>query len=154
MFPFLDLKAQYAAIRDEVERAVCETLDSQQFILGPQVEAFEREIAQWNSSGAAIGCASGTDALLLALMALGVGPSDEVITTPFTFVATLTSILRLGAKPVFVDIDPETFNLDPTKLERAITSRTRAILPVHLFGCPADLAPMIAASGRAGNSDY
>ncbi|MBV8552851.1 MAG: DegT/DnrJ/EryC1/StrS family aminotransferase [Acidobacteriaceae bacterium] len=143
---FLDLKAQFASIRDELTKRVLEVLESQRFILGPEVEAFEREIAAWNSSRAAVACASGSDALLLGLMALGICPGDEVITTPFTFVATVGSIVRLGAKPVFVDIEPETFNLDPQKVEQAITSRTRAIIPVHLFGCPANLDPILAVA--------
>jgi dTDP-4-amino-4,6-dideoxygalactose transaminase len=142
-FPFLDLKAQFTSIEHEVVDSVLKTLKTQQFILGPEVEAFESEIAAWNSSRAAIACASGSDALLLALMALGIGPGDEIITTPFTFVATVTAIVRLGATPVFVDIDPDTFNLDPAKIESVVTSRTRAILAVHLFGCPADLKPLL-----------
>ena len=142
-FPFLDLKAQFRSIEDEVVQSVLKTLEAQQFILGPEVEAFENEIAAWNSSRAAIACASGSDALLLALMALDIGPGDEVITAPFTFVATVTAIVRLGATPVFVDIDPHTFNLDPEKIESVVTSRTRAILAVHLFGCPADLTPLL-----------
>ena len=143
MFPFLDLKAQYESIQEEIEAAVAETLASGQFVLGPQVRAFETEIARWNASRFAVGCASGSDALLVALMALDVGPGDEVITAPFTFVATLTAILRLGAKPVFADIDPVTFNLDPEQVRGAVTSRTRVILPVHLYGYPADLAPIM-----------
>lgn len=146
VFPFLDLKAQFESIRGEITDRVLRLLEKQQFILGPEVEAFESEIAAWNSSRAAISCASGSDAVLLALMALEIGPGDEVITTPFTFVATVGSIARLGATPVFVDIDADTFNLDPSKLERAITSRTRAIVPVHLFGCPADLNPLLAVA--------
>jgi histidinol-phosphate/aromatic aminotransferase/cobyric acid decarboxylase-like protein len=113
LFPFLDLKAQYAHIRDEVETAVTRVLESQQFILGPEVSALEQELVATLNTQFAIGCASGSDALLLALMALEIGPRDEVITPPFTFVATAGSIARLGAIPVFVDIDPDTFNLDP-----------------------------------------
>jgi dTDP-4-amino-4,6-dideoxygalactose transaminase len=142
-FPFLDLKAQFASIGDEVTSRVVDVLKSQHFILGPEVEAFEKEIAAWNSSQSAVACASGSDALLLALMALEIGPGDEVITTPYSFVATVGCIARLGAKPVFVDIDPDTFNIDPTRLEGAITSATRAILPVHLFGCPVDLDAIV-----------
>jgi dTDP-4-amino-4,6-dideoxygalactose transaminase len=134
LFPFLDLKAQYAQIRDEVETAVTRVLESQQFILGPEVSALEQELVAALNAHFAIGCASGSDALLLALMALEIGPGDEVVTPPFTFVATAGSIARLGATPVFVDIDPDTFNLDPAKLAATITSRTRAIMPVHLFG--------------------
>jgi dTDP-4-amino-4,6-dideoxygalactose transaminase len=142
-FPFLDLKAQFRSIEDEVVDSVLKTLKTQQFILGPEVEAFEHEIAAWNSSRAAIACASGSDAILLGLMALDIGPGDEVITTPFTFVSTVTAIARVGATPVFVDIDPDTFNLDAAKIEGVVSSRTRAILAVHLFGCPADLKPLL-----------
>jgi dTDP-4-amino-4,6-dideoxygalactose transaminase len=142
-FPFLDLKAQFRSIEHEVVDRVLKTLNTQQFILGPEVEAFENEIAAWNSSRAAIACASGSDALLLALMALRIGSGDEVITTPFTFVSTVTAIARVGATPVFVDIDPDTFNVDPAKIEAVVNSRTRAILAVHLFGCPADLGPLL-----------
>ncbi len=143
-FPFVDLEAQYESIREELNEAVLRTLASQKYILGPDVAAFEEEIAEWNGSRFAIGCASGSDALLLALMALEIGPGDEVITTPFTFVATLTAILRVGAKPVFVDIDPATFNIDPGAIEAAITPRTKAIIPVHLFGLAADLDPILS----------
>jgi len=144
--PFVDLEAQFRLVRDEILGSVVHILEKQQFILGPEVEAFENEMAAWNSSRAAVACASGSDALLLALMALEIGPGDEVITTPFTFVATAGSIARIGATPVFVDINPDTFNVDAAKVESAITSRTRAILPVHLFGCPTDLAPMLACA--------
>jgi dTDP-4-amino-4,6-dideoxygalactose transaminase len=142
-FPFFDLAAQYDTIRDEVTEAVLRTLESQKFILGPEVAAFEKEIAEWNSSRFAIGCASGSDALLLALMALDIQPGDEVITTPFTFVATVGAIVRLGAKPVFVDIDPATYNLAPALLAPAITPRTKAVIPVHLFGLAADMDPIL-----------
>ena len=149
-FPFLDLKAQFASIRDEVYEAVRRVLDSQHFILGPEVAAFEQEVGNYLGCKFAIGCASGSDALLLALMALSIGPGDEVITVPFTFVATAGSIALLGAIPVFVDIDPKTYNLDPTKLERAITSKTKAILPVHLFGLPAEMDSILQIAGRHG----
>ena len=148
--PLLDLKAQYATIREEIEpivRAVCE---SQWFILGPEVEAFEREAAAYCRCADAVGVSSGTDALLLALMAEGVGPGDEVVTTPYTFFSTAGSIARLRARPVFVDIDPVTFNLDPAAAAAAITDRTRALLPVHLFGQGADLALLLAAAARKG----
>jgi len=138
-FPFLDLQAQFAGIRAEILAAVIRVLESQHFILGPDVEVLEREIARLVGCQFAIGCASGSDALLLALMALEIGPRDEVITTPFTFVATAGSIARLGARPVFVDIDSTDLNLDPSEVLKAITSRTRAIMPVHLFGFPADM---------------
>lgn len=150
LFPFLDLKAQYAGIRPEIEAAVNRVLQSQHFILGPEVEQLEAELARYVGAQFAIGCASGSDALLLALMALEMNPGDEVITPPFTFVATAGSIARLGVKPVFVDIDPETFNLDPGKLEGAITSRTRAIMPVHLFGLAANMDPILEIAARRG----
>src|SRR6266481_4562234 len=148
--PFFDLKGQYAQIRDEVEAAVARVFASQHFVYGPEVAQFEEEIAAYTGAQFAIGCASGSDALLLALMALGVGPGDEVITPPFTFVATAGSVARLGARPVFVDIDPVTFNLDPKKIECAITPRTRAILPVDLFGLIADMEPILEIAGKHG----
>jgi dTDP-4-amino-4,6-dideoxygalactose transaminase len=149
-FPFLDLKVQYAEIRQEVLNAVTRVLESQHFILGPEVEAFEKEVTALTACSHAVGCASGSDALILALLALEIGRGDEVITTPFTFVASAGSVARVGAKPVFVDIDPETFNISPKAIERAITSRTKAILPVHLFGLPADMNEInaIAVSHR------
>lgn len=139
LFPFLDLKAEYATMKADIRAAVDKVLESQQFIMGPDVKQLEAEIAAFVGSAFAIACASGSDALLLALMALGVDSGDEVITPPFTFVATAGSISRLKAKPVFVDIDRETYNLDATCLEAAITSRTKAIMPVHLFGLPAEM---------------
>jgi dTDP-4-amino-4,6-dideoxygalactose transaminase len=145
-FPFLDLKAQFVGIRDEVLEAVTRVLESQHFILGPEVKQLEEEIAGKLGAKYAIGCASGTDALTLALMAAGIGPGDEVITTPFSFVATAGSIVQVGAKPVFVDIQPVSFNLDPSELEPAVTQKTRAILPVHLFGLPADMDPILAVA--------
>jgi dTDP-4-amino-4,6-dideoxygalactose transaminase len=138
-FPFLDLRAEYAIMKDEIQAAVARVLESQQFIMGPEVGKLEAEIAALVGCRYAIGCASGSDALLLVLMALGVDSGDEVIAPPFTFVATAGSISRLKAKPVFVDIDRETYNLDWKKLEAAITARTKAILPVHLFGLPAEM---------------
>jgi dTDP-4-amino-4,6-dideoxygalactose transaminase len=137
--PFLDLKAQFGEIRDEILDVVTRVLESQQFILGPEVEALEREVAEYVGVEFAIGCASGSDALLLAQMAIGIEPEDEVITSPFTFGATAGSIARLNARPVFVDIHPDTFNFDERQLEAAITSRSRAIMPVHLFGLPANM---------------
>jgi dTDP-4-amino-4,6-dideoxygalactose transaminase len=138
-FEFLDLKAQFASIREEVMAAITRVMESQHFILGPEVARFEEEVAAKLGSKHAVGCASGTDALILALMAAKIGPGDEVITTPFSFVATAGSIALVGAKPVFVDIDPASFNIDPQKIEAAITPKTRAIMPVHLFGLPADM---------------
>jgi dTDP-4-amino-4,6-dideoxygalactose transaminase len=139
LFPFLDLKAEYATMKEDIRAAIDRVLESQQFIMGPEVKQLEAEIAAFIGSSLALGCASGSDALLLVLMALGVDSGDEVITPPFTFVATAGSIARLKAKPVFVDIDRETYNLDATRLEAAITSRTKAIMPVHLFGLPAEM---------------
>jgi dTDP-4-amino-4,6-dideoxygalactose transaminase len=139
LFPFVDLKAQFATIGTEVLTSVTSVLARQHFILGCEVEALENEIADLVGCRFAIGCASGSDALLLSLMALGIGNGDEVITTPFTFVATAGSIARLQARPVFVDIDPISYNMDTNQLKRAITPRTRAIIPVHLFGLPADM---------------
>ena len=139
MMPFLDLKAQFANIQQEVVDAVKRTLDTQQFILGPEVEAFEKEFSELTGCRYSIGCASGSDALILALLALEIGPGDEVITTPFTFFASAGSIARVGAKPVFVDIDPQTFNICPHAVKNAITPRTKAIIPVHLFGLSADM---------------
>jgi dTDP-4-amino-4,6-dideoxygalactose transaminase len=146
--PFLDLKAQFAEIREEVVDAVMRVLESQNFILGPEVEALEQEIADYVGVKFAIGCASGSDALLLAQMAIGIEPGDEVITSPFTFGATAGAIARLKAKPVFVDIHPETFNLDEQQLEAAITPRTRAIMPVHLFGLPAMMDVILEVASK------
>jgi dTDP-4-amino-4,6-dideoxygalactose transaminase len=137
--PLLDLRAQFQTIRGEVMAAVERVFESQQFILGPEVEAFERDAAEYCGAKHAIGCGSGSDALLLALTALGVGPDDEVVTVAFTFFATASSITRLGARAVFVDVSPDDFNIDPDLIERAITPRTKAILPVHLFGQCAEM---------------
>lgn len=145
-FDFLDLKAQFAAIRGEVMEAVARVMESQQFVLGPEVALFEEEFAAKFGVKHAVGCASGTDALVLALMAAGIGAGDEVITSPFSFFATAGAIALVGARPVFVDIDPATFNIDPGKIDAAITSSTRAIIPVHLFGLPADLDPIVAVA--------
>ena len=146
--PFLDLKAQFGEIRDELAGVVTRVLESQHFILGPEVDALESEIADYIGVRFAVGCASGSDALLLAQMAIGVGPEDEVITSPFTFGATAGSIARMGARPVFVDIQPETFNFDEQQLEAAITPRSRAIMPVHLFGLPANMDAVLEIAGR------
>jgi dTDP-4-amino-4,6-dideoxygalactose transaminase len=137
--PLLDLKAQYRSIKAELLSAMEAVCEEQGFVLGPRVADFEKAMAQYVGSRHAIGCASGSDALLLSLMALGVKAGDEVITVPFTFFATAGAISRLGAKPVFVDIQPDTFNIDPDQIERAITPRTKAIIPVHLFGQCADM---------------
>ena len=146
--PLLDLKAQYATIREEIRAAVERVLESQQFVLGPEVEAFEREIAAYSRCRYGIGVSSGTDALLVALMAIDIRPGDEIITSPYTFFASVGSIARLGARPVFVDIDPLTYNLDPTRIEAAITLRTRAIIPIHLFGQIADMDPVLEIAAR------
>ncbi|MGB8508823.1 MAG: DegT/DnrJ/EryC1/StrS family aminotransferase, partial [Pyrinomonadaceae bacterium] len=132
--PLLDLSAQHATLREDLSAAICRVLDSQQFILGEDVRLLETEIARYTQTRYAVGCASGSDALLLALMALDVRAGDEVITTPYSFFATAGSIARLGAVPRFVDIEPRTYNLDPAQIEAAITPRTRAVMPVHLYG--------------------
>ena len=149
-FDFLDLRAQFASIREEVMAAVTRVFESQYFILGPEVKLFEEEVAAKLGAKFAVGCASGTDALILSLMAAGIGPGDEVITTPFSFIATAGSIAHVGATPVFVDIDPITFNINPSLIAPAITPKTRAIMPVHLFGLPADLAPILEAASANG----
>jgi dTDP-4-amino-4,6-dideoxygalactose transaminase len=149
-FPLVDLKAQYRSIKPEVDAAIQRVMDSQHFILGPEVEGFEKEVADYCGTRFAIACASGSDALLLALMGLEVGAGDEVVTIPFTFVATAGAIARLGARPVFVDIDPLSYNLDAAKLEAAITSKTKAIIPVHLFGMSADMEAIMRIANRRG----
>jgi dTDP-4-amino-4,6-dideoxygalactose transaminase len=146
--PLLDLKAQYATIRDEVLAAVAEVLDSQVCIMGPKVAELEQRVATLSGCQFAVGVSSGTDALLATLMALGIGPGDEVITTSFTFFATAGCIARTGALPVFVDIDPRTYNIDPSKIEAAITERTKAIIPVHLFGQMCDMDSIMEIAAR------
>jgi dTDP-4-amino-4,6-dideoxygalactose transaminase len=148
--PLLDLQAQYAPIRDEVLAAVTRICDSQRFIMGAEVTAFEREIAALIGVNHAVAVSSGTDALLAALMAIGVGPGDEVVTSTYSFFATAGTIARLRARPVFVDIDPVTYNIDPALVAAAITPRTRAILPVHLFGLCVDMDPLLEIAARAG----
>ncbi len=140
----LDLQRQYEPIKTEVLASIKEVFDSKQFILGPKVSELETQVAQYCQTKHAIGVSSGTDALIIALMALDIGPGDEVITTPFTFFATAGSISRVGATPVFVDIDPITYNINPSLIEEKITSKTKAIMPVHLFGQMADMAPIMA----------
>jgi dTDP-4-amino-4,6-dideoxygalactose transaminase len=132
--PILDLKVQYAAIKDEITQAINKVCESQAFALGPAVAEFEKNVAAYCNSNHAIGVSSGTDALLVSLMALGLKPGDEVITTPFSFFATAGCIVRIGARPVFVDVDPESYNIDPAGIEEKISEKTRAIIPVHLFG--------------------
>jgi dTDP-4-amino-4,6-dideoxygalactose transaminase len=146
--PFLDLKAQYLSIKPEIDAAVQNILDTTQFVLGDEVAAFEREFAAYSGAKHGIAVNSGTSALHLALLAAGVGPGDEVITIPFTFVATVSAICYAGAKPVFVDIDPISFTMDPLQLERAITPRTKAILPVHLYGQMADMDAILVIAQR------
>ncbi len=141
--PLLDLKAQYASLRLEIVPAVEAVLESQTFINGPQVGQLEEEVARYSACAAAVGVSSGTDALLCSLMALEIGTGDEVITTPYTFFATAGSITRVGARPVFVDIDPVTFNLDVSRVDDAVSEQTRAILPVHLFGQTAEMDPLL-----------
>ena len=148
--PLLDLKEQNATLRPGIEVALGRVLDSNGFILGGEVAELEKELARYCGVKYAIGCASGSDAILLALMALGVGPGDEVITTPYSFFATVSSITRLGAVPVFVDIDPITYNLDAGQVEAKITSKTKAIEPVHLYGQCSDMAALLAIAEKHG----
>jgi len=143
MIPMVDLQRQYKTLKADIDAAIQNVLDSAQFILGPNVAQLEKEIAAYHGVPHAIGIASGTDALLLSLRACGIGAGDEVITTPFTFIATAEVISLLSATPVFVDIRPETFNIDPDKIEEKITKKTKAVIPVHLFGHPADMDPIV-----------
>lgn len=141
--PLVDLKAQYAALRFEIDVALSRVLDHAEFILGREVSTFESAFARYTGTADCVGVASGTAALKLALLALGVGPGDEVVTAAHTFIATAEAISLVGARPVFADIDEETFTLDPTSVERALTSRTRALIPVHLYGQPVDMDPLL-----------
>ncbi len=146
--PLLDLKIQNEALRPEIDEAIKKVLDSNGFILGSEVQDLEKELADYCQTGFAVGCASGTDALLLALMAFDIGAGDEVITTPYSFFATGSSVTRLGATPVFVDIDPKTYNLDVSQIEAKVTEKTKAIQPVHLYGQCADMEPLLEISEK------
>src|SRR5436190_21143943 len=163
--PLLDLQAQYAPIREEVLAAITRVCDSQRFIMGPEIASLERELAALIGVNHAVAVSSGTDAILLALMALGIGPGDEVITTTYSFFATAGCIARLGAKPVFADIETVSFNIDPMLVEEAITEKTKAIMPVHLYGQVADMEailrigrkfkiPVIEDAAQAIGSEY
>lgn len=148
--PLLDLRAQYKTIEPEVRAAIDTVLESQYFIMGPQVKSLEEKVAKYTNCKHAIACASGSDALLLALMAMDIRPGDEVITTPYTFFATAGAIARLNARTVFVDVDPRTYNIDPNLIEKAVTSKTRAIIPVHLYGQSADMDPIMETAKHHG----
>jgi dTDP-4-amino-4,6-dideoxygalactose transaminase len=150
MIPFVDLKAQYLSIKDEIDSAVLNVLESTQFVLGKEVVELEKEFAAYCSADHGIAVNTGTSALHVAMLAAGIGPGDEVITVPFTFVATVAAIVYTGATPVFVDIDPVSYTIDVTKIESAITERTKAILPVHLYGQPADMEPILEIAQRHG----
>ena len=148
--PLLDLQAQYRPLRDQILAAMTRVADSQRFIMGPEIDALEQELARMLGIRHAIAVSSGTDAVLLALMALGIGADDEVITPTYSFFATAGAVVRLGARPILVDIDPVTFNVDPDQIARAVTPRTKAIVPVHLFGQSAELDPIVRTAERAG----
>jgi dTDP-4-amino-4,6-dideoxygalactose transaminase len=148
--PLLDLRKQYATLRNEILRVTAEVYETQGFILGPRVEAFEKAVAAYVGARHAIGMSSGTDAQLAVMMALGIGPGDDVVTSPYTFFASAGAVARVGARPVFVDIEAGTFNLDPSKLERALTPKTKLIQPVHLYGQCADMDPIRDVANRKG----
>src|SRR5437016_7356067 len=148
--PLLDLKAQYATIRDQVRAGVDRVFESQQFVLGPETLALEEEIARYSQTKFAVGCASGSEALLLALQSCGVGAGHEVITSPFTFLCTASAITRLGARPVFVDIDERTYTIDPSRVADAITGKTKALVPVHLYGQCAEMDRLIELTSQRG----
>jgi len=150
MIPIIDLKAQYQSLKADIDSAVERVLTNASYILGPEVEAFEKEFAAYCESNTAIGTSSGTSALHMAMLGLGVKPADEVITVPFTFIATVSAIDYSNAAPVFVDIDPNTYTMDPTQLERAITPKTKLIVPVHLYGQPADMDPILSIAKKYG----
>ncbi|MGC1453463.1 MAG: aminotransferase class I/II-fold pyridoxal phosphate-dependent enzyme, partial [Candidatus Sulfotelmatobacter sp.] len=146
--PYLDLKAQYQRIKPEIDAAIARVLDSGQFVLGTEVAEFEQEFAAYCGTAECVALNSGTSALHLALLAVGVGPGDEVITVPFTFVASVAAVVYAGARPVLADIDPRSFTMDPAAIEAMITPRTKAILPVHLYGQPADMDPIMEVARR------
>jgi dTDP-4-amino-4,6-dideoxygalactose transaminase len=146
----VDVVGQYHKIKKEIDETALRVIGSGQYILGKEVSEFENETAHYLNVKHAVGCASGTDALMVAMMALGIGQGDEVVTTPFTFAATVETIVLLGARPIYVDIDPKTFNLDPSKVEAAITKRTKAIIPVHLYGQSVDMDPLVNTANRHG----
>lgn len=148
--PLFDMQRQYAELKSEILSAIGRVCDSGKFVLGPECEAFEQEAAAYCGTPVAVACASGSDALLLALMAYGVGAGDEVIVPSFTFFATASSVWRLGAKPVFADIDPRTFNLDPAAVEAVVTTSTKAVIPVHLYGQCAEMGPLLKIAERSG----
>ncbi len=150
MIPMVDLKTQYALLKDEIDAGLHEALNHCAFVLGPNVRAFEKEAAEYLGVKHAIGVANGTEALHLALLAAGIGEGDEVITSAFTFIATAEAIRYVGAKPIFADIDPKTFNIAPETIEAAITAKTKAVMPVHLFGQPCDMAGIQAICDRRG----
>ena len=147
--PMVDLKGQYLTLKQEIDAAILEALGETRFILGPNVQAFEQETADYLGVKHAVSCASGTDALHLALLAAGIGEGDEVITTAFTFIATAEAIRYVGATPVFVDIQPDSLNIDPDRIREAITPKTRAIIPVHIFGQAAEMDQIMAIAGAA-----
>ena len=148
--PLLDLKRQHAALREELRAALERVLDSQQFIMGEDVRLLESELARYTGAGHAVGCGSGSDALLLALLALDVGAGAEVVTAPFTFFATAGAVVRAGARPVFVDIEPRAYNIDPARIDEALTERTRAVIPVHLYGQMAAMGEILGVAGKRG----
>jgi len=150
MIPYLDLKAQYRSIKPEIDRAVSDVLDSAHYVLGPDVAGFEEAFATYSGAQFGVAVNSGTSALHLAMLALGIGPGDEVITVPFTFVATVAAIRYTGARPVLVDVDPRRLTMDPAAFAAAITPRTKAVVPVHLYGQPADMDPIVATARRHG----